>query len=113
MLICFRVVMSIREVYAPRISLQARNVFIFLLFEPLTIRTACAKICEILVMKAKAKADNLPDLIRKWRTARSLTKADAARKLKIPYRTLQDWELGNRTPRGFALQAIKQRLKRR
>lgn len=54
----------------------------------------------------------LPQLLKDWREARGLTKADAARKLEIPYRTFQDWELGNRTPRGFALRAIISRLKR-
>jgi DNA-binding transcriptional regulator YiaG len=61
---------------------------------------------------AKKPGETLPDLLKKWREAKGLTKADAARTLGIPYRTLQDWELGNRTPRGFALRAIIGRLKR-
>jgi DNA-binding transcriptional regulator YiaG len=61
---------------------------------------------------AKKRGETLPDLLRKWRESKGLTKADAARMLDIPYRTLQDWELGNRTPRGFALKAITARLKR-
>lgn len=60
----------------------------------------------------KNQAESLPVLLKHWREARGLTKADAARKLDIPYRTLQDWELGNRTPRGFALRAITARLKK-
>jgi DNA-binding transcriptional regulator YiaG len=61
---------------------------------------------------AKTKTESLPALIKQWRKKKGVTKAEAARKLNIPYRTLQDWELGNRTPRGFALRAITERLKR-
>lgn len=58
------------------------------------------------------KSESLPDLLKRWRENKGVTKAEAARQLKIPYRTLQDWELGNRTPRGFALRAIMDRLKK-
>jgi DNA-binding transcriptional regulator YiaG len=61
----------------------------------------------------KTQSETLPNLLTQWRTKKGLTKADAARKLKIPYRTLQDWELGNRTPRGLALRTIIAHLKRR
>lgn len=60
----------------------------------------------------KGKPESLPKLLKQWRETRGLTKAGAARRLEIPYRTLQDWELGNRAPRGFALRAIVARLKR-
>jgi DNA-binding transcriptional regulator YiaG len=62
---------------------------------------------------AKNKTESLTKLIKEWRKKKGVTKAEAARQLNIPYRTLQDWELGNRTPRGFALRAITERLKQR
>lgn len=60
---------------------------------------------------AKTNSRSLPELLKQWRKEKGVTKAEAARQLDIPYRTLQDWELGNRTPRGFALRAITERLK--
>jgi DNA-binding transcriptional regulator YiaG len=58
-------------------------------------------------------AASLPTILKKWRAAKGYTKADAARHMDIPYRTFQDWELGNRTPSGFTLRAILAEVKRR
>jgi DNA-binding transcriptional regulator YiaG len=54
-------------------------------------------------MRNAGKTEPLPfaDVVRCWRETRKLSKAAAARKLGVPYRTFQDWEYGNRTPRGF------------
>ena len=60
-------------------------------------------------MAAKRKP-KFCEVVRRWRESRKLSKVEAARKLGIPYRTLQDWELGNRTPRGFARRLITQKL---
>jgi len=49
-------------------------------------------------------------LVRQWRKARGLTRADAARRLGVPYRTLEDWEAGRRTPRGLGLELITSKL---
>jgi DNA-binding transcriptional regulator YiaG len=51
-------------------------------------------------------------LVRRWRKARGLSRPQAAKRLGIPYRTIQSWELGDRTPRGLALQLITARLSR-
>lgn len=56
---------------------------------------------------------NVPAILKRWREGKGYTKADAARHLDIPYRTFQDWELGNRTPRGFTLRALLAEVKRR
>ena len=53
-----------------------------------------------------------PRLVRRWRRAHELTRAEACRRLTIPYRTLEDWEAGRRTPRGIALKLIIARLSR-
>jgi DNA-binding transcriptional regulator YiaG len=37
-------------------------------------------------------------LLREAREALGISKAEAARRLGIPYRTFQNWELGLRTP---------------
>lgn len=52
-------------------------------------------------------------MLTHWRESRGLTKADAARLLEVPYRTFQDWELGNREPRAFTRRAIVAELKRK
>ncbi len=55
-----------------------------------------------------------PTLSRKlaaWRRRCGLTQLAAAEKLGCPLQTLQQWEHGRRTPRGFALAALLERLK--
>lgn len=47
-------------------------------------------------------------LVRSWRIARKLSKVEAAGNLDIPYRTFQDWELGNRTPTGIRRRLLEQ-----
>lgn len=51
-------------------------------------------------------------LVTAWRTRRKLNRAEAARLLDIPYRTIQDWEAGLRRPRGIALKLLTKRLGR-
>jgi DNA-binding transcriptional regulator YiaG len=51
-------------------------------------------------------------LVTAWREKRQLNRAEAARLLDVPYRTLQDWEAGLRTPRGIALKLLTKRLAR-
>ena len=48
--------------------------------------------------------------VRRWRRLRELTQRDAAKRLGVPYRTFQAWELGARTPRGIAKWLIVARL---
>jgi DNA-binding transcriptional regulator YiaG len=62
--------------------------------------------------RKETRLETFADLVRNWRTERKLTKAAAARRLKIPYRTFQDWELGTHTPRGIARRAIMEKLAR-
>lgn len=50
--------------------------------------------------------------LRRWRTARHLTQAQAAAKLGVTHRTLENWEQGTSAPRGLALAAIRKRLAR-
>jgi DNA-binding XRE family transcriptional regulator len=50
-------------------------------------------------------------LLAEARAALGLNKAEAARRLGIPYRTFQNWELGLRTPRsGFTRSAVIEKL---
>ena len=44
--------------------------------------------------------------IKDWRERKGLTQADAARKLGISIRTLQNWEIARNMPRGFGLSAL-------
>ena len=51
--------------------------------------------------------------LRAWRVRRGgITMAEAARRLNVPYRTLQDWQAGLHAPRGLARRLIEARLKR-
>lgn len=53
-----------------------------------------------------------PKLVVAWRDKRKLNRAEAAKLLDVPYRTLQDWEAGLRKPRGIALKLITKKLAR-
>jgi DNA-binding transcriptional regulator YiaG len=53
------------------------------------------------------------ELLLAWRVARGISLAETARRLRVPYRTLQDWQAGIHTPRGYARLAIEARLRRR
>ena len=64
--------------------------------------------------RAKVKLNgDFGKLALRWRTARKLSRAEAARQLGVPYRTLEDWEAGRRTPRGIARELLTQRFSTR
>lgn len=48
----------------------------------------------------------LPDQLRAWREFQGLSQAKAADRLKIPLKTLQNWEQGVRAPSGLALRHL-------
>ncbi len=41
-----------------------------------------------------------------WRTSKSLTQSEAAKRLGMSVRTLQNWEIARNMPRGFGLAAL-------
>ena len=45
-------------------------------------------------------------LLKDYRERRGLTQSDAADKLGISVRTLQNWEIARNMPRGFGLKAL-------
>jgi DNA-binding transcriptional regulator YiaG len=45
-----------------------------------------------------------------WRRKNDLSQGEAALKLQISVRTLQEWEQGRARPSGLALNAINQRI---
>ena len=47
-----------------------------------------------------------------WRKRNKLSQSQAARKLKISRRTLQEWEQGRATPRHLALDALWRKIAR-
>jgi transcriptional regulator with XRE-family HTH domain len=53
---------------------------------------------------------NLSAKLKAWRKARGLVQSRAAAALGVPPKTYLDWEQGRHAPRGFALQALKQKL---
>ena len=44
--------------------------------------------------------------VKDWRERKGLPQADAAAKLGISVRTLQNWEIARNMPRGFGLRAL-------
>jgi len=47
-----------------------------------------------------------------WRKRNKLSQSEAALKLKISRRTLQEWEQGRATPRHLALEALREKIGR-
>lgn len=56
------------------------------------------------------RKSSFDELVRQWRETRELTKVDAAKRLGIPLRTLEDWEAGRRTPRGIARRMLESKF---
>ena len=50
------------------------------------------------------------DTIKSIREQHNLTRKEFTELFKIPYRTLQDWELGNRKCPDYVIQLIKFKL---
>ena len=59
----------------------------------------------------RAGADDLAGRLYKWRRKNDLSQSEAALKLKVSTRTLQEWEQNRARPRGLALSAINQALR--
>jgi DNA-binding transcriptional regulator YiaG len=59
----------------------------------------------------KRESDSLADQLRAWRKARRLSQSEAALKLQISKRTLENWEQSRREPRGLALRHLRDTIK--
>jgi DNA-binding transcriptional regulator YiaG len=55
-------------------------------------------------------AGAFPRRLRAWRERKNLSQSEAALKLQISKRTLQEWEQGRAAPSGFARSAIEKAL---
>ena len=51
---------------------------------------------------------NVAAEIRKWRSENGYSQAEAAEALDVSVRTLQNWEIGHRNPRGLVLRMLRQ-----
>ena len=56
-------------------------------------------------------AGAFPRRLRGWRERKDLSQSEAALKLQISKRTLQEWEQGRAAPRGFAQTAIEKAIR--
>jgi DNA-binding transcriptional regulator YiaG len=54
---------------------------------------------------------NISSQLKRWRTAAKLSQSQAAARLLITTRTLQNWEQGVAEPRGLARTALLQAIK--
>lgn len=61
--------------------------------------------------RSAARGDDLGRRLYEWREDKDLSQSEAALKLKVSTRTLQEWEQGRARPRGLALAAINERLR--
>jgi DNA-binding transcriptional regulator YiaG len=59
----------------------------------------------------KFAAGAFPRRLRAWRERNNLSQSEAALKLQISKRTLQEWEQGRAAPRGFARTAIEKAIR--
>jgi len=59
----------------------------------------------------KLAADEFPRRLRAWRERNNVSQSEAALKLRISKRTLQEWEQGRAEPRGFARTAIEKAIR--
>ena len=59
------------------------------------------------VRHQRFSAGAFPRRLRAWRQRNDFSQSEAALKLQISRRTLQEWEQGRAAPRGFALTAMK------
>jgi len=55
-------------------------------------------------------AGAFPRRLRVWRERNNLSQSEAALKLQISKRTLQEWEQGRAAPRGFARTALEKTI---
>ena len=51
-------------------------------------------------------------LLKAYRKRLNLSQSQAAERLGVPVRTLQDWELGRSQPRGLGRVALLERIKK-
>ncbi|HKP05426.1 MAG TPA: helix-turn-helix transcriptional regulator [Chthoniobacterales bacterium] len=67
------------------------------------------------VMKRKARASSVPvpfgERLYEWRKKNNFSQSEAALKLRISRRTLQEWEQGRARPRHLAFEAMEALLK--
>ena len=52
-----------------------------------------------------------PRRLRAWRKRKNLSQSEAALKLQVSKRTLQEWEQARAAPRGFARAAIEKAIR--
>jgi DNA-binding transcriptional regulator YiaG len=63
------------------------------------------------VRHQKFKADAFPRRLRAWRERNNLSQSEAALKLQISKRTLQEWEQDRAAPRGLARTTIEKAIR--
>jgi DNA-binding transcriptional regulator YiaG len=56
-------------------------------------------------------SQSLARRLRAWRKGKNLSQSEAALKLQISKRTLQEWEQDRSAPRGFARRAIEKMIR--
>ena len=58
-----------------------------------------------------ADADDLAERLYEWRRKNDFSQSEAALKLKISTRTLQEWEQNRARPQGLALNTVNQAIR--
>ena len=59
----------------------------------------------------KSASDKLPARLRAWRQKNDFSQSEAAMRLRISKRTLQEWEQGRAEPQGLASAAIEKAIR--
>lgn len=63
------------------------------------------------IQHQKGASYTFPRRLRAWRERQNLSQREAALRLQISKRTLQEWEQGRAAPRGFARTAVEKAIR--
>jgi DNA-binding transcriptional regulator YiaG len=63
------------------------------------------------IRQRRLVANSFARRLRAWRKRKNLSQSEAALKLQISKRTLQEWEQGRAEPLGFARTAIEKAIR--
>ena len=66
---------------------------------------------SIHIAHQKAADDTFPARLRAWRKRENLSQSEAALRLNISKRTLQEWEQDRATPHGLARAAVEKGMR--
>ena len=77
----------------------------------LTPTPLAVALARMAVTVSQAEKDEFAAKVKAWREAKSLSQSEAAKKLGIPVKTLQNWEISRRKPNATLTRFILAKMK--